>query len=71
MATQSLEPKQTMGTITELAAAVMHDRRLALEWLLEPNLATENVAPVDCLETPHGYEKVENLLMRIQHGMLA
>lgn len=71
MATTAADPLARLGTITQLATAVMHDPRLALEWLLTPNLATENIAPVDYLQKPEGYEKVENLLHRIQHGMLA
>jgi putative toxin-antitoxin system antitoxin component (TIGR02293 family) len=57
--------------IEHLAEAVFGDKEVATSWLREPNLATDNKPPVDLLGATEGYERVINLLLRIEYGILA
>lgn len=57
--------------VTQLANVVFGDYTVATSWLREPNLATDNQSPISLLGTPNGFERVKNLLLRIQYGVLA
>ena len=64
-------PADQIADATALATEVFGDEAVALAWLREPNLATDNKAPVAILGTPEGLERVKNFLLRIQYGVLA
>jgi Protein of unknown function (DUF2384) len=64
-------PVEEIGKIRALAGAVFEDQAVGEAWLNEPNLATYNKAPIELLGTPGGFESIKNLLMRIEHGILA
>jgi uncharacterized protein (DUF2384 family) len=54
-----------------LATAVFGDKDVGIRWLRQPNLATDNAPPVDLLMSEGGLERVKNLLLRIEYGVLA
>lgn len=64
-------PADEIEEISTLASAVIGDKSKATQWLSEPNLATDNRAPIDLIGEKDGYERVKNLLLRIEYGVLA
>lgn len=64
-------PKDDIESARELATEVFGDEDLGKSWLLEPNLATDDRPPLSLLGTTGGLERVKNLLLRIQYGVLA
>ena len=64
-------PVEQIEEVTQLANVVFGDYTVATSWLREPNLATDNQSPISLLGTPNGFERVKNLLLRIQYGVLA
>lgn len=64
-------PTNQIHRINALAISVIGDEVRALNWLKEPNPATDNRAPIELLGEPQGYERVTNLLLRIEYGVLA
>lgn len=64
-------PITEIHDLEALAEAVIGDREEARKWLSEPNLATDNRAPILLAGSPEGYERVRNLLLRIEFGVLA
>jgi uncharacterized protein (DUF2384 family) len=54
-----------------LAEHVFGDKHVGKEWLRKPNLATDNAPPINLLTTADGFERVKNLLLRIEYGVLA
>ncbi len=57
--------------ITSLATSVLEDRDKAVRWLSQTNPATDNRAPIELIGEPHGFERIKNLLLRIEYGVLA
>jgi len=64
-------PAAEIEDISTLASAVIGDKRKATQWLSEPNIATDNRAPIDLIGERDGYERVTSLLMRVEYGVLA
>ena len=64
-------PIEQIERIMEVAKDVFEDEALAKEWLLAPNLATDNKHPINLLGSPEGYSRVFTLLKRIEYGNLA
>lgn len=64
-------PAAEIEAISTLASAVIGDKNKATQWLSEPNVATDNRAPIDLIGEKDGYERVKNLLLRIEYGVLA
>lgn len=64
-------PATEIEEISTLATAVIGDKNKATQWLSEPNIATDNRAPIDLLGEKDGYERVKSLLLRIEYGALA
>ena len=58
------------ASIEMLANKVFGDPQTAKEWLLEPNLATDNRSPLSLLGTNDGFLRVQILLRRIEYGVL-
>ena len=57
--------------ITDLAKRVFDDETNSIAWLQDANLATDGNAPLALLDTEEGYNRVKNLLLRIEYGVLA
>ena len=58
-----------LGRIATLAEQVLGSREKASSWLHRPNRALGNVAPLHHLDTDVGTREVEDLLIRIAHGV--
>ena len=54
-----------------LAMAVLGNEEQAREWLRSPKIGLGNRAPLDLLATGAGTREVEDLLGRIEHGVLS
>ena len=63
-------PVNQIREIEALAETVLGDREQASKWLSEPNLATDDKAPITLLGDQRGYDRVKNLLLRIEYGVL-
>lgn len=58
-----------LGRIATLAEQVLGSREKATSWLHRPNRALAGVAPLHHLDTDVGAREVEDLLIRIAHGV--
>jgi putative toxin-antitoxin system antitoxin component (TIGR02293 family) len=54
-----------------LAEEVIEDREQAREWLRSPQVGLDNRVPFVLMETEAGAREVEDLLLRIEHGVLS
>jgi hypothetical protein len=64
-------PVSQIDEINTLATEVLESADAALNWLQEPNVATDNKAPIEIIGEPFGLERVKSLLLRIEYGVLA
>lgn len=58
-----------LGRIGALAEETLGDSTKAAHWLRRPNRALANEIPLRQLDTDVGTRQVENLLLRIAHGL--
>lgn len=58
-----------LGRIAALAEEVLGSREKAIRWLHQPNRALGNAVPLRQLDTDPGSRQVEDLLIRIAHGV--
>ena len=58
-----------LGRIAALAEEVLGNRERAIGWLHQPNRALGNAVPLRQLDTELGARQVEDLLLRIAHGV--
>jgi putative toxin-antitoxin system antitoxin component (TIGR02293 family) len=58
-----------LGRIAALADEVLGSREKATRWLHEPNRALASAVPLRQLDTEVGARRVEDLLLRIAHGV--
>ncbi len=58
-----------LGRIAALAEEMLGSREKAAVWLHQPNRALGNIAPLRHLDTDPGAREVEDLLIRIAHGV--
>jgi len=58
-----------LGRIAALAKEVLGSREKATRWLHRPNRALGNAVPLRQLDTDPGARQVEDLLLRIAHGV--
>lgn len=68
---QSFSLATALSELEGLAEHVFGDKYVASSWLRQANLATDNVPPLDLIGTRTGFERVKNLLLRIEYGVLA
>ncbi len=54
-----------------LAASVFEDKESAREWLRTPQIGLKNRIPIELINTEAGAREVEDLLGRIEHGVLS
>ena len=64
-------PAAQIEEITSLATAIFEDESKAVRWLSRINVATDDRPPLDLIGEENGYARVKNLLLRIEHGVLA
>ena len=60
-----------MARLYVLAIEVLEDPEAAQEWLRSPQIGLNRRPPVDLMSTEAGSREVENLLLRIEHGVIA
>lgn len=60
-----------LARIFALAEEVLEEREQAREWLRSPQVGLDNRVPFELLETEAGAREVEDLLLRIEHGVLS
>jgi putative toxin-antitoxin system antitoxin component (TIGR02293 family) len=58
-----------LGRIAALADEVLGSREKATRWLHQPNRALASAVPLRQLDTEVGARRVEDLLLRIAHGV--
>ncbi|HEV2062983.1 MAG TPA: antitoxin Xre/MbcA/ParS toxin-binding domain-containing protein [Thermoanaerobaculia bacterium] len=58
-----------LGRIAALAEEVLGDSRKAASWLKRPNRAIANETPLQQLDTDLGCRLVEDILLRVAHGI--
>ena len=51
------------------AKDVLEDGKLAAEWLLRPNVQLSDERPLDMLDTQTGFDRVRDILVRLEHGV--
>ena len=57
--------------ILKLATHVLCGRDLAEEWLNEPQFGLDEKIPIEMMKTKEGAKEVEELLYRIEYGVLS
>jgi putative toxin-antitoxin system antitoxin component (TIGR02293 family) len=57
-------------SISARAGEVFASQAKALHWLQAPNPSLAGRAPLEALDTDEGYQEVEDILTRIEHGVL-
>ena len=68
---KSHAPTNQIEEITLLATTVLGDKDKAQKWLSEPNVAMDNRPPIELIGEKDGFERVKNLLLRVEYGVLA
>jgi putative toxin-antitoxin system antitoxin component (TIGR02293 family) len=51
------------------ARDVLEDSKLAAGWLLRPNVQLSGERPLDMLDTQTGFDRVRDILVRLEHGV--
>ncbi|WP_153076778.1 type II RES/Xre toxin-antitoxin system antitoxin [Paraburkholderia bonniea] len=51
------------------AADVLEDPKLAAEWLMRPNAQLRDERPLNLLDTQTGFDRVRDILLRLEHGV--
>ncbi len=52
------------------AGEVFANRDKALSWLQTPNPSLQGQTPIDAANTEEGFEQADDILTRIEHGVL-
>lgn len=60
-----------LARIAARAGEVFGDRDKARRWFHKPNRALGNVSPLSLVDTDIGAQKIEDILLRIEHGVLS
>jgi putative toxin-antitoxin system antitoxin component (TIGR02293 family) len=68
---ESERAQETKGAIIARVEEVFGSREKAEIWLNEPNRALNLQRPLDLLDTDEGAKQVEEVLIRIEHGVFS
>lgn len=60
-----------LAHIFTLASEVLEDKKLAREWLQSPQIGFNNRTPLELMTTEAGAREVEDLLGRMEHGVVS
>jgi len=63
-------PPARLMTISVHAGEVFANQEKALHWLQAANPSLGGKTPLEAAQTEQGYRAVEDILMRIKHGVL-
>ncbi len=69
-ANQALRPAARFISLSVRAGEVFANRDKALAWLETPNPSLQGRSPIDAAVTEEGFEQADEILMRIEHGIL-
>ena len=58
-----------LARITTRSVKTFGNHAKAAQWLIRPTKVLDGKAPVELLDSPAGAAKVEDLLIRIDHGI--
>ncbi|WP_347339962.1 antitoxin Xre/MbcA/ParS toxin-binding domain-containing protein [Afipia massiliensis] len=61
--------RRKFAEILAAATSVFGSKEAAERWLEQPAIGLNQRRPIDLLATPAGVELVEDLLVRLQHGV--
>ena len=77
MASTPAKPEPTIGqppfrwiSISARAGEVFANQEKALHWLQAPNPSLSGRAPLEVVVSEKGYQEVNDILTRIEHGVL-
>jgi len=70
-ATDESDRLARLGRIAALAEEVLGSREKAGRWLQKSNRALGGVMPIERLRTEPGARQVEEILLRIEHGVIS
>ncbi len=62
---------RVLRILTMAKETFVGDKKVAVEWMLEPQYGLGGLTPLKMLETDAGTEKVESLLLHLQYGGVA
>lgn len=60
-----------IARLSALAEQVLEDRERAREWLRSPQIGLNERVPLELMRTEAGAREIEDLLIRIEHGVLS
>lgn len=63
-------PPLRLISISARAGEVFSNQQKALQWLRSPNPSLEGLTPLEVAATDKGYQEVEDILTRIEFGVL-
>ena len=66
----SLRPPKSENELVHYAETVFGDPAKAKRWLSKPNVLLDGKAPLGVMDTPSGREKIDEMLVRIEYGMI-
>ncbi len=63
-------PPLRLISISARAGEVFSNQEKALHWLSSPNPSLDGLTPLEAAATDKGYQEVEDILTRIEYGVL-
>ena len=63
-------PPARLMSMSVHAGEVFANQEKAIHWLRSPNPSLEGKTPLEAAQTDQGYRDVEDVLVRIKHGVL-
>ncbi len=65
-----LRPSARFLSLSVRAGEVFANREKALAWLDTPNPSLQGRSPIDAASTQEGFEQADEILTRLEHGVL-
>jgi putative toxin-antitoxin system antitoxin component (TIGR02293 family) len=65
-----IAPPLRLISISARAGEVFANQEKALHWLRSPNPSLEGMTPLEASRSDEGYQNAEDILTRIEHGVL-
>jgi putative toxin-antitoxin system antitoxin component (TIGR02293 family) len=65
-----VSPPVRLISISVRAGEVFANQEKALHWLQSPNPSLEGKTPLEAARTEEGYQEADDILTRIEHGVL-
>ena len=64
------QPRELFIALSVRAGEVFANHHKALEWLQTPNPSLQGRSPLEAASTEDGFEQTDDILTRIEHGVL-